>query len=168
MSSTNSLFLVVRATPVIRKRGPGPSKPPPVTLGVSGGGFGEKVPSTAKALKNGIKSIGVLKVDRDFGDFVQVDERYWSKAVAPFVGERVGLLQLLLILLLLTGFWQYTTACDHCRRLGTQCRKLLTHTVKCVRCHYSKLPCKVDGVAALNPVEHYCPKGYGTFLPLFV
>ncbi|PBK79451.1 hypothetical protein ARMGADRAFT_1093124 [Armillaria gallica] len=133
---------VVRATPVIRRRGPRLSKPPPVTLGVRGGGFGEKVPSTAKAVRNGIKSIGVLKVDQDFGEFVEIDKGYWSKAVTPFVGER------------------YTTACDHCRHLGTQCRKLLTHTVKCIRCHYSKLPCKVDGVAALNPVEHYRPRGY--------
>ncbi|KAK0245028.1 hypothetical protein EDD85DRAFT_943404 [Armillaria nabsnona] len=133
---------IVHATPVVQKHGPGPSKPPPVTLGISGGGFGEKVPSTAKAFKNGIKSIGVLQVDADFGEFMEVDKSYWSKAVAPFVGE------------------QYTTACDHCRRLGMQCRKLLMHTVKCVQCHYSKLPCKVDGVAALNPVKHYRPKGY--------
>ncbi|KAK0216722.1 hypothetical protein EDD85DRAFT_798158 [Armillaria nabsnona] len=133
---------VVRATPVIHKYGPGPSKPPPITLGVSGGGFGEKVPSTVKALKNGIKSIGVLKVDKDFSDFVEVNKCYWSKSVAPFVGE------------------QYTTACDHCRRLGTQCHKLLTHTIKCVCGHYSKLPCKVNRVPALNPVEHYCPQGY--------
>ncbi|KAK0222657.1 hypothetical protein EDD85DRAFT_796187 [Armillaria nabsnona] len=126
---------VVHATSVVCKRGPGPSKPPPVTLGVSGGGFGEKVPLTVKALKNGIESIGVLKVDKDFGDFVEVDNRYWSKSVAPFVGER------------------YMTACDHCRRLGTQCRKLLTHTVKC-------LPCKVNGVPALNPVAHYRSQGY--------
>ncbi|PBK80347.1 hypothetical protein ARMGADRAFT_1092296 [Armillaria gallica] len=132
---------VVRPTPVVRRRGPGPSKPPPVTLGVSGRGFGEKVPSTAEAVKHGIKSIGVLQVDKDFGEFMEVDKSYWSKAVAPFVGER------------------YTTACDHCRRLGTQCRKLLMHMVKCVRCHYSKLPCKVDGVPALNPIEHYRPKG---------
>ncbi|PBK98333.1 hypothetical protein ARMGADRAFT_1075193 [Armillaria gallica] len=128
-------------TPVVRRHGPGLLKPPPVTLGVSGGGFGEKVPSTATAVKNSIKSIGVLKVDNDFGEFVEIDESYWSKAVAPFVGER------------------YTTACDHCRHLGTQCRKLLTHTVKCVHCHYSKLPCKVNGVVVLNPIEHYHPKG---------
>ncbi|PBK79253.1 hypothetical protein ARMGADRAFT_1093332, partial [Armillaria gallica] len=134
---------VVRPTPVVRRRGPGLSKPPPVSLGVSGGGFGEKVPSTAEVVNHGIKSISVLKVDNDFGEFVEVDKSYWSKAVAPFVGER------------------YTTACDHCWRLGTQCRKLLTHTVKCVRCHYSKLPCKVDGVAALNPIDHYRPKGSG-------
>ncbi|PBK91217.1 hypothetical protein ARMGADRAFT_1082001 [Armillaria gallica] len=130
------------ATKVVCRHGPGLSRPPPVTLGVSGGGFGEKVPSSANVVENRIKSIGVLVVDRDFGNFVEVDKSYWSKEVAPFVGER------------------YTTACDHCRRLGTQCRKLLTHTVKCVRCHYSKLPCKVNGVAVLNPVEHYRPKGY--------
>ncbi|PBK89504.1 hypothetical protein ARMGADRAFT_1083491 [Armillaria gallica] len=89
----------------------------------SGGGFGEKVPSTAKAINHGIMSIGVLKVDKDFGEFVEVDKSYWSKAVVPFVGER------------------YTTA------------------FKCMHCHYSKLPCKVDGVAALNPIDHYRPKG---------
>ncbi|PBK82659.1 hypothetical protein ARMGADRAFT_1090113 [Armillaria gallica] len=110
--------------------------------GVSGRGFGEKVPSSAKVVRNGVKCIGVLVVDNNFGDFVEIDKSYWSKEVAPFVGER------------------YTTPCDHCRRLGTQCRKLLTHTVKCVRCHYSKLPCKVNGVPALNPIEHYRPKGY--------
>ncbi|PBK79424.1 hypothetical protein ARMGADRAFT_1093130 [Armillaria gallica] len=131
---------VVRATPVVRRCGPGLSKPPPVTLGVSRGGFGEKVPLAAKAVENGIKSIGVLKVDQDFSKFMEVDQSYWSKAVTPFVGER------------------YTTACDHCRRLGTQCQKLLTHTVKCVHCHYSKLPCKgSDAVntfeAAVNAIE---------------
>ncbi|PBK92316.1 hypothetical protein ARMGADRAFT_1081099 [Armillaria gallica] len=111
------------ATKVVHRRGPGLLKPLPITLGVSSGGFGEKVPSSAKVVKDGIQSIGMLVVDKDFGDFVEVDKSYWSKAVAPFVGE-----------------W-YTTA------------------FKCVRCHYSKLPCKVDGVPALNPIEHYRPKG---------
>ncbi|KAK0236851.1 hypothetical protein EDD85DRAFT_952791 [Armillaria nabsnona] len=134
-------FLAAVTTKAVCKCGPGPSKPPPVTLGISGGGFGEQVPSSATMVKNGIKSIGVLVVDKDFGDFIEVDKSYWSKAVALFVGER------------------YTTPCDHCRRLGTQCCKLLTHTIKCVRCHYSKLPCKVNGVAALNPIDHYRPKG---------
>ncbi len=59
-------------------------------MGVSGGGFGEKVPSSAKPVKNGVKSIGVLVVDKDFGNFVEVDKSYWSKEVAPFVGERVS------------------------------------------------------------------------------
>ncbi|KAK0245021.1 hypothetical protein EDD85DRAFT_943382 [Armillaria nabsnona] len=110
------------ATKVVRKCGPGPSQPLPVTLGVSGGGFSEKVPSSAKVVKARIKSIGMLVVDKDLGDFVEVDKSYWSKAVAPFVGE-----------------W-YTTPCDHCKHLGTQCHKLLMHTVKC----------------------HYWPKGYDT------
>ncbi|PBK88607.1 hypothetical protein ARMGADRAFT_1084565 [Armillaria gallica] len=61
---------VIHATPVIRRCGPGPSKPLAVTLGVGGGGFGEKVPSTAKAIKSGLKSIGVLEVKEDFGTFV--------------------------------------------------------------------------------------------------
>ncbi|KAK0238228.1 hypothetical protein EDD85DRAFT_790268 [Armillaria nabsnona] len=86
---------VVRATPAVRKRGPGPSKPLAVTLGVSGGGFGENVPSTTKAIKNSLKSIGVLEVEEDFGNFVKVDGRYWNKEVAPFMGER------------------YTEPCDH-------------------------------------------------------
>ncbi|SJL14680.1 uncharacterized protein ARMOST_18145 [Armillaria ostoyae] len=133
---------VAGPTKAFRKRGPAPSKPPAVTMGVSGGGFGEKVPASAKEVKNGIKNIGVLTVDRDFGDFVEVDEGYWNKEVAPFVGER------------------YTEGCDHCKRLGTQCRKFLTNTVICVRCHYSKLPCKVKGIPALNPLSHYCPKSY--------
>ncbi|PBK85139.1 hypothetical protein ARMGADRAFT_1087811 [Armillaria gallica] len=135
---------VVRATLAVRKRGPGPTRPPAVTLGVGGGGFSEKVPSTAKAIKDGLKSIGVLEVEEDFGAFVKVDDRYWNKEVAPFVGER------------------YTEPCDHCKRLSTQCRKFLTNTVICVRCHYSKLPCKVNGVPALNPINHYCPKSYQT------
>ncbi|PBK78954.1 hypothetical protein ARMGADRAFT_1041150, partial [Armillaria gallica] len=133
---------VVRATPAVRKRGPGPTRPPAVTLGVGGGGFGEKVPSTAKAIKDGLKSIGVLEVEEDFGTFVKVDGRYWNKEVAPFVGER------------------YTEPCDHCKRLSMQCRKFLTNTVICMRCHYSKLPCKVNGVPALNPINHYRPKSY--------
>ncbi|KAK0215300.1 hypothetical protein EDD85DRAFT_962779 [Armillaria nabsnona] len=133
---------VVRATPAIRKRGPGLSKPPAVTLGIGGGEFGEKVPSTMKAIKNGLKSIGVFEVEEDFGNFVKVDGRYWNKEVAPFVGE------------------QYTEPCDHCRRLGMQCRKFLTNTVICVCCHYSKLPCKVNGIPALNPINHYRPKSY--------
>ncbi len=87
---------------VVRRCGPGLSKPPPVTLGVSGGGFGEKVPSLAMVVKDGIKSLGVLVVDKDFGDFVEVDKSYWSKAVAPFVGERVRIF-LVQILGLLTG-----------------------------------------------------------------
>ncbi|KAK0431144.1 hypothetical protein EV421DRAFT_1743352 [Armillaria borealis] len=78
---------VVQPTPTIRTRGPTPSKPPPVTLGISGGGFSEKVPPSAKQLENSIESIGVLKVDKDFGKFVEVDGRYWNKDVAPFVGE---------------------------------------------------------------------------------
>ncbi|KAK0421584.1 hypothetical protein EV421DRAFT_1747224 [Armillaria borealis] len=93
-----------------------------------GGGFGEKVPPSAKQVKNGIESIGVLKVDKDFGNFVEVDGRYWNKDVAP--------------------------------RRGSHCRKMLTHTVICVRCHYAKQPCKVDGESSLNLVSHYRPKGY--------
>ncbi|KAK0235571.1 hypothetical protein EDD85DRAFT_955151 [Armillaria nabsnona] len=92
---------VVRATPAVHTCGPGPSKPPAVTLGVGGGGFGEKVPLSAKVIKNSLKSIGVLEVEEDFGDFVKVDSRYWNKEVAPFMGEH------------------YTAPCDHCKRLET-------------------------------------------------
>ncbi|KAK0221149.1 hypothetical protein EDD85DRAFT_796546 [Armillaria nabsnona] len=87
---------VVHATPAVRKNEPGPSKLPPVTLGTSGGGFGEKIPSSTKEIKNGIKSIGVLKVEKDFGNFVQVDSQYWNKDVAPFIGEHVSLIFLML------------------------------------------------------------------------
>ncbi|PBK80350.1 hypothetical protein ARMGADRAFT_1092316 [Armillaria gallica] len=131
---------VVHATPAVRKRGPDPTRPPAVTLGVGGGGFSEKVPSTAKAIKDGLKSIGVLEVEEDFGAFVKVDGHYWNKEVTPF----------------------YTEPCDHCKRLSTQCRKFLTNTVICMRCHYSKLPCKVNSVPALNPINHYRPKSYQT------
>ncbi|KAK0224835.1 hypothetical protein EDD85DRAFT_959076 [Armillaria nabsnona] len=84
--------------------------------GVSGGGFGEKVPSSAKVVRNGIESIGVLVVDKDFGNFVEVDKSYWSKEVAPFVGD--------------------------------------------IPPPVTILPCKVNGVPALNPIEHYRLKGY--------
>ncbi|PBK81125.1 hypothetical protein ARMGADRAFT_1091544 [Armillaria gallica] len=57
---------VVHAMPAVCKCGPGLTRPPAVTLGVGGGGFGEKVPSTAKAIKDGLKSIGVLEVEEDF------------------------------------------------------------------------------------------------------
>ncbi|KAK0197642.1 hypothetical protein F5146DRAFT_1130511 [Armillaria mellea] len=134
----------VAATKAVRKRGPGLSKPPPVSIGISGGGFGEKVPTGWKPLKNGVKNIGVLVVSKDFGDFVEIDGAKWSKAVAAFVGE------------------QYAQPCDQCRRKGTQCRKFLTHTVICVRCHYAKQPCHVDGIPALNPINHYRPKSYRT------
>ncbi|KAK0245035.1 hypothetical protein EDD85DRAFT_943428 [Armillaria nabsnona] len=135
---------VVCATPAVCTHGPGPSKLPAVTLGISGGGFGEKVPSSAKAIKNGLTSIGVLEVEEDFGDFVKVDSHYWNKEVAPFVGEC------------------YTAPCEHCKRLGMQCHQFLTNTVICMHCHYSKLPCKVNSVPALNPINHYCPKSYRT------
>ncbi|KAK0226726.1 hypothetical protein EDD85DRAFT_958466 [Armillaria nabsnona] len=52
-------YLAVAATKVIHKQGPGPAKPLPVTLGISGKGFSEKVPSLAKVVKNGIKIIGI-------------------------------------------------------------------------------------------------------------
>ncbi|SJL06605.1 uncharacterized protein ARMOST_09947 [Armillaria ostoyae] len=94
-------------------------------MGISGGGFGEKVPSTAKPIKDSLKSIGVLIVEEDYGKFVK-----------------------------------YTEPCDTCRHRGSQCRKMLTHTVICVHCHYAKQPCKVDGKVTLNPVSHYHPKGY--------
>ncbi|KAK0238232.1 hypothetical protein EDD85DRAFT_790272 [Armillaria nabsnona] len=48
-----------------------------------------------------------------------------------------------------------------CRHRGSHCCKLLTHTVICVHCHYGKQPCEIDGEAALNPLTHYCLKGYG-------
>lgn len=86
----------VAATPAIRKHGPGFSKLPPVSLGVSGGGFGERVPKDLQSVDDGIESIGVLVVEEDLGDFVQVDGRLWNKQVAPFVGERVSLFFLLL------------------------------------------------------------------------
>ncbi|SJL17303.1 uncharacterized protein ARMOST_20852 [Armillaria ostoyae] len=58
-----------------------------MSIGISGGGFGEKVPSTTKPIKDGLKSISVLVVKEDYGKFVNVDGRYWNKEVTPFVGE---------------------------------------------------------------------------------
>ncbi|KAK0197661.1 hypothetical protein F5146DRAFT_1156390 [Armillaria mellea] len=131
----------VRATPAVQRRGPGLSKLPPVSLGVSGGGFGERVPQDFQAIDDGVESIGVLVVEEDFGNFVKVDGRLWNKQVAPFVGER------------------YVKPCDRCKSRKTHCRSLLGHTVICVRCYYAKQPCTVDGVTALNPKDHYRPQG---------
>ncbi len=89
----------MHATPIVWKCGPGPSKPPPITLGISGGGFGEKVLSTTKAIQNGIKSISVFKVDKEFGEFMEVDKSYWTKAVMPFIGEQVNVLFMCFFLL---------------------------------------------------------------------
>ncbi len=160
-----TFYLAAIATKIVHICGPDPSKPLPITLSVSGGGFGEKFPSSVKIVGNGVKSIGVLIVNKDFSDFVEVDKSYWSKAVAPFMGKQVSFS--IVSLLAWWVFRQYATPCDHCQHLGTQCHKLLTHTVKCVCCHYSKLPCKVDGVAVLNPVDHYHPKGYGNLFSSF-
>ncbi|KAK0506406.1 hypothetical protein EDD18DRAFT_1342707 [Armillaria luteobubalina] len=132
----------VVATKANRPRGPSRLRAPPATIGIQIGGFGEEVPSSYKAVKNGLKSIGVLVVSRDFGDFVEVDKALWNKKIAPFVGE------------------QYVKQCDQCYRKKTQCRKFLTNSVICIRCHYAKLPCLVDGTKALNPLAHYRPKEY--------
>ncbi|KAK0476582.1 hypothetical protein EDD18DRAFT_1366144 [Armillaria luteobubalina] len=134
----------VVATKAIRPRGPSRLRAPPATIGIQIGGFGEEVPADYKAVKNGLKSIGVLVVSKDFGDFVEVDKALWNKKVAPFVGE------------------QYVKQCDQCYRKKTQCRKFLTNSVICVRCHYAKLPCLVNGTKALNPLAHYRPKSYET------
>ncbi|KAK0474357.1 hypothetical protein IW261DRAFT_1568691 [Armillaria novae-zelandiae] len=48
-------------TPAIRKRGPSPTKPPLVTLGMGGGGFGEMPNESFKALANGIAPLGSWK-----------------------------------------------------------------------------------------------------------
>ncbi|KAK0477058.1 hypothetical protein IW261DRAFT_1566522 [Armillaria novae-zelandiae] len=136
--------LEVVATKVHRPGGPSRIKPPLAAMGVQGGGFGEEVPSDYKAVKDGLKTISVLVVSRDFGKFVEVDKALWNKKVAPFVGE------------------QYVWPCDQCSWKKTQCRKFLTNSVLCIRCHYAKLPCQVDGVKVLNPLSHYRPKSYAT------
>ncbi|KAK0503617.1 hypothetical protein EDD18DRAFT_1344457 [Armillaria luteobubalina] len=64
--------------------------------GIQIGGFGEEVPADYKAVKNRLKSIGVLVISKDFGDFVEVDKALWNKKVAPFVGEQVHYLFILL------------------------------------------------------------------------
>ncbi len=63
-----NLFLAAVATKVVRKRGPGPSKPPPVTLGVSGGGFGEKVPPSGTFIEQFAEKEGTLKDTIQIGD----------------------------------------------------------------------------------------------------
>ncbi|KAK0501188.1 hypothetical protein EDD18DRAFT_1347279 [Armillaria luteobubalina] len=85
---------------------------------------------------------GGFVVSRDFGNFVEVDKALWNKKIAPFVGE------------------QYVKQCDQCYRKKTQCCKFLTNSVICIRCHYAKLPCLVNGTKALNPLAHYRPKEY--------
>ncbi|KAK0476526.1 hypothetical protein EDD18DRAFT_1366405 [Armillaria luteobubalina] len=132
----------VVATKAIRPRGPSRLRAPPATIGIQIGGFGEEVPADYKAVKNGLKSIGVLVVSKDFGDFVEVDKALWNKKVAPFIGE------------------QYVKQCDQCYRKKTQCRKFLTNSIICIQCHYTKLPCLVNGTKALNPLAHYRPKEY--------
>ncbi|KAK0503603.1 hypothetical protein EDD18DRAFT_1346468 [Armillaria luteobubalina] len=134
----------VVATKVNRPRGPSRIRPPLATMGIQMGGFGEEVPADLKAVKDGVKSIGVLVVSRDFGGFVEVDKALWNKKVAPFVGE------------------QYVKQCDQCYRKKTQCRKFLTNSVICIRCHYAKLLCLVNGTKALNPLQHYRPKSYAS------
>ncbi|KAK0496341.1 hypothetical protein EDD18DRAFT_1353085 [Armillaria luteobubalina] len=115
---------------------------PPATIGIQIGGFGEEVPADYKAVQNGLKSIGVLVILRDFGKFIKVDKALWNKKIVPFVGE------------------QYVKQCDQCYQKKTQCCKFLTNSVICVRCHYTKLPCLVNGTKALNPLQHYRPKSY--------
>ncbi|KAK0499320.1 hypothetical protein EDD18DRAFT_1349500 [Armillaria luteobubalina] len=122
--------------------GPSRLRAPPATICIQIGGFGEEVPADYKAVKNGLKSIGVLVVSRDFGKFVEVDKALWNKKIALFVGE------------------QYVKPCDTCHRKKTQCRKFLTNSVICIRCHYAKLPCLVNGTKALNPLRHYHPQEY--------
>ncbi|KAK0487189.1 hypothetical protein IW261DRAFT_1414930 [Armillaria novae-zelandiae] len=78
----------VIATKVNRPRGPSWIRLPLTMLGVQGGGFGEEVPSDYKPIVNGLKSIGVLVVSRDFGNFVEVDKALWNKKVALFIGEQ--------------------------------------------------------------------------------
>ncbi|KAK0494660.1 hypothetical protein EDD18DRAFT_1355400 [Armillaria luteobubalina] len=77
----------VVATKAIRPRGPSRIKPPLASMGIQSGGFGEDVPTDLRPIKNGLKSIGVLVVSKDFGNFVEVDKALWNKKVAPFVGE---------------------------------------------------------------------------------
>ncbi|KAK0473865.1 hypothetical protein IW261DRAFT_1569228 [Armillaria novae-zelandiae] len=134
----------VVTTQVHHPRGPSQIRPPLANMGVQGGGFREEVPSDCKAVKDSLKTIGVLIVLRDFGKFVEVDKALWNKKVAPFVGE------------------QYMRPCDQCYQKKTQCCKFLTNSVLCVHCHYAKLPCQVDGVKVLNPLSHYQPKSYAT------
>ncbi|KAK0474494.1 hypothetical protein IW261DRAFT_1422803 [Armillaria novae-zelandiae] len=66
----------VLPTPAVRKRGPSPTKPPLVALGMGGGGFGEMPNESFKALANGIAHIGVLEVEEDYGRFVKVDGQF--------------------------------------------------------------------------------------------
>ncbi|KAK0501139.1 hypothetical protein EDD18DRAFT_1348633 [Armillaria luteobubalina] len=132
----------VVATKANRPRGPSRLRAPPATLGIQIGGFSKEVPADYNTVKNGLKSIGILVVLRDFGDFVEVDKALWNKKVAPFIGE------------------QYVKPCDQCYRKKTQCHKFLTNSVICIQCHYAKLSCLVNGTKALNPLAHYRPKSY--------
>ncbi|KAK0183541.1 hypothetical protein F5146DRAFT_1151969 [Armillaria mellea] len=60
-------MVAVCATPIVQKRGPGLSKLPPVSLGVSGGGFGENVSKDFEPIDDDLKSVGVLVVEADYG-----------------------------------------------------------------------------------------------------
>lgn len=83
------LFSQVDLPLSFRQRGSGPSRMP-VVAGISGGGFGEPTPASAVAISSTSKTIGVLYIDKDFGEFVEVDGRYWRKDVASFIGEKVN------------------------------------------------------------------------------
>ncbi|KAK0468645.1 hypothetical protein IW261DRAFT_1573590 [Armillaria novae-zelandiae] len=135
-SPTDDDEIVVIPTPAIRKRGPGPSKPLPVSISIKGGGFGETVSPVLQAVPNGIRTIGLLLVQEDYGKFVKVDNHLWNKDVALFVGEH------------------YSKPCDQCKNRGTDCCKFLTHTSICVRCHYAKQSCTVNQQIVLNPLDH--------------
>ncbi|KAK0476593.1 hypothetical protein IW261DRAFT_1421349 [Armillaria novae-zelandiae] len=122
----------VVATKAIRPQGPSRLHAPPVAMGIQLGGLSEEVPADYMVVRDGVKTIGVLVISRDFGDFMEVDKALWNKKVAPFVGE------------------QYVKPCDqyHCKK--THCHKFLMNL----------LPCLVNGTKALNPLEHYRPKSY--------
>ncbi|KAK0474567.1 hypothetical protein IW261DRAFT_1422861 [Armillaria novae-zelandiae] len=126
----------VIATKAIRPRGPSRLRALPAAMGVQLGGFGEEVPTDYMVVRDGVKTIGVLVVSRDFGDFVEVNEALWNKKVAPTRNHAISV-----------------TA-------RKQCRKFLMNSVICVHCHYAKLPCLVNGMKALNPLEHYRPQSY--------
>ncbi|KAK0430141.1 uncharacterized protein EV420DRAFT_1615724 [Desarmillaria tabescens] len=122
-----------------RGRGRGKGEPPHPSRGISGGGFGERVPEGMEEVPNPRSALGVLVLSRDFGKYVEVDGRLWAADIAPFVVE------------------EYSYPCDQCKKAGTHCRALQRSGCICARCVYTKGLCTFNGKKLLRPRIPYRP-----------
>ncbi|KAK0444291.1 uncharacterized protein EV420DRAFT_1575163 [Desarmillaria tabescens] len=122
-----------------RGRGRGKGEPPHPSRGISGGGFGERVPEGMEEVPNPRSALGVLVLSKDFGKYVEVDGRLWAADIAPFVVE------------------EYSYPCDQCKKAGTHCRALQRSGCICARCVYTKGLCTFNGKKLLRPRIPYRP-----------